>query len=128
MIQVHVSQINLVDLIRGMARRFQIFRQAPSCRPYKGSSARVDQDELRAGVDQEIICRGHDRGTSTIGILGGRQFWPISIHTEVSSSFSWFAAIQGIERIEDLVSLAPKGCFIAAEAIKRKAQKSTSNF
>ena len=65
---------------------------------------------------------------STIGILGGRQFRPISIHTEMSSSFSWFAAIQGTERIEDLVSPAPKGCFIAAEAIKRKAQKSTSNF
>ena len=54
----------------------------------------------------------------------GRHF----IHTGAAPSFLWFAAIQGIERIEDLVSLAPKGCFIAAEAIKRKAQKSTSNF
>jgi hypothetical protein len=69
-----------------------------------------------------------NRSELKIGILGGRQFWPISIDTEVSSSFSWFAAIQGIERIEDLAGLAPKGCFMAAEAIKRKAQKSTSSF
>jgi hypothetical protein len=31
----------------------------------------------------------------------------------------WFAAIQAIERIEDLASLAPKGCFIAAQTIDR---------
>src|SRR5947209_1316546 len=31
----------------------------------------------------------------------------------------WFAAIQGVERKQDLASLAPEGCFIAAEAIKR---------
>jgi hypothetical protein len=49
----------------------------------------------------------------------------------VASSFLWFAAIQDVERIEDLASLAPKGCFIAAKAIEReigqisKAQKAT---
>ena len=30
-----------------------------------------------------------------------------------------FAAIKGFERVEDLASLAPKGCFIAAKAVER---------
>ena len=43
----------------------------------------------------------------------------------------WLAAIQGIERNEGLANLAPKGSFIAAEAIERevgqisKTQKAT---
>jgi hypothetical protein len=40
-------------------------------------------------------------------------------HTE-ACSFLWFAAIQGIERKQDLAGLAPKGCLIAAQAIERE--------
>jgi hypothetical protein len=39
------------------------------------------------------------------------------IDTE-ACSFLWFAAIQGIKREQDLTGLAPKGCFIAAQAIE----------
>jgi hypothetical protein len=35
-------------------------------------------------------------------------------------SFLWFAAIQGIERKQDLTGLTPKGCLIAAQAIQRE--------
>jgi hypothetical protein len=31
----------------------------------------------------------------------------------------WFAAIQGIKRKQDLADLAPKDCFISAEAVER---------
>src|SRR5437762_1138310 len=43
----------------------------------------------------------------------------------------WFTAIQGVERKQGLAGLAPKGRFIAAEAVERevgqigKAQKAT---
>ena len=37
---------------------------------------------------------------------------------ETARSLLWFAAIQRIERIEGLAGLAPKGCFIAAEAVE----------
>src|SRR6516164_2767168 len=46
----------------------------------------------------------------------------------------WFAAIQGVERNQDLARLAPKGCFIAAEAVERevgqvgKTQKTSREF
>jgi hypothetical protein len=46
----------------------------------------------------------------------GRHF----IDTEAASSFLWFATIQGIEGKQDLANLAPKGCFIAAQAIERE--------
>jgi hypothetical protein len=35
-------------------------------------------------------------------------------------SFLWFAAIQGIERKQDLTGLAPKRHLIAAQAIERE--------
>ena len=35
-------------------------------------------------------------------------------------SFLWFAAVQGIESKQDLTNLAPKRCFVAAEAIECK--------
>ena len=50
---------------------------------------------------------------------------------DTAPSFLWFAAIQGIERKQDLADLAPKGCFISAEAVERevgqigKTQKAT---
>jgi hypothetical protein len=40
------------------------------------------------------------------------------IEAEEGSSFLWFASIQGIEGKQDPADLAPKGCFIAAEAIE----------
>ena len=36
--------------------------------------------------------------------------------TETAPSFLRFTAIQGIERKQDLVNVAPKGCFISTEA------------
>jgi hypothetical protein len=53
------------------------------------------------------------------------------IDTEAACSFLWFVAIQGIKRKQDLTGLAPKACFIAAQAIQRevgqigKTQKAT---
>ena len=38
---------------------------------------------------------------------------------ETAPSIPWFAAIQGIKRKQDLAGLAPKGCFISAEAVER---------
>jgi hypothetical protein len=35
----------------------------------------------------------------------------------------WFAAIQGIERKQDLGNLTPKGCFIATEAIEGEVRE-----
>ena len=51
--------------------------------------------------------------------------------TGVAPSFLWFAAVQGVEGKQDLASLAPKDCLIAAEALERevgqigKTQKAT---
>src|SRR5262249_10101598 len=39
---------------------------------------------------------------------------------ETALSLLWFAAIQRIERKQDLASLAPKRCFITAQAIERE--------
>ncbi len=38
--------------------------------------------------------------------------------TETPPSILWFAAIQDIKGKEDLAGLAPKGCFISAEAVE----------
>jgi hypothetical protein len=38
-------------------------------------------------------------------------------------SFLWFAAIQSVERKQDLTGLAPKSCLIAAQAIEREVRK-----
>ena len=48
----------------------------------------------------------------------GRQALPTA-DTETAPSVLWFAAIQGIKRKQDLAVLAPKGCFISAEAVER---------
>ena len=42
------------------------------------------------------------------------------VNWELSRPFLWFAAIQGIEREQDLAGLAPQGCFVSAEAIERE--------
>jgi hypothetical protein len=41
------------------------------------------------------------------------------IKTGAAPSFLWFAAIQGIKRLDDLASLAPGGSFIATDSIER---------
>ena len=46
----------------------------------------------------------------------GRQVYP---KTETAPSILCFAAIQGVKRKQDLAGLAPKRCFISAEAIER---------
>ena len=43
---------------------------------------------------------------------------PPPADTEGAPSIRWFAAIQGIKRKQDLAALAPKGCFISAEAVE----------
>jgi hypothetical protein len=40
-------------------------------------------------------------------------------YTEIAPSVLWSAAIQGIKRNQDLADLAPKDCFVAAEAVER---------
>jgi hypothetical protein len=40
--------------------------------------------------------------------------------TETAPSLLWFAAIQGIESKQDPTDLAPKSCFVSAEAIQRE--------
>ena len=42
---------------------------------------------------------------------------------ETALSLLWFAAIQRIERTQDLASLAPKRCFITAEAVEREVRQ-----
>jgi hypothetical protein len=59
-------------------------------------------------------------GAAVLPFIG---LWPLGtiiIEAEEGSSFLWFASIQGIEGKQDLADLAPKGCFIAAEAIERE--------
>jgi hypothetical protein len=43
--------------------------------------------------------------------------------TETAHSLLWFAAIQGIESEQDPTGLAPKSCFVSAEAIEREIGK-----
>ena len=43
----------------------------------------------------------------------------LAADTETAPSIPWFAAIQGIKSKKDLAGLAPKGCFISAEAVER---------
>ena len=50
----------------------------------------------------------------------GRQVLPAS-DAETAASFLWLTAIQGIERKQDTADLAPKTCFISAEAVEREA-------
>jgi hypothetical protein len=38
----------------------------------------------------------------------------------------WFAAIEGIESKQNLTGLAPKGCFVSAEAVERDARAVSS--
>ena len=56
---------------------------------------------------------------STLIALVGRQFSPAT-DTETAPSVLWFATIQCIESKQDLAGLAPKGCFVSAEAIERE--------
>ena len=55
---------------------------------------------------------------STLVALVGWLCLPAA-DTETAPSVLWFAAIQGIKRNQDLADLAPKGCFISAEAVER---------
>jgi hypothetical protein len=55
--------------------------------------------------------------SAIIALVDG-QCWTI-IDTKAARSFLWLAAIQGIERKQDLTGLAPKRCLIAAQAIER---------
>ena len=60
-----------------------------------------------------------DRRARRLTLLGtvDRQSLPAA-ETETAPSVLWFAAIQGIKRNQDLADLAPKHCFIAAEAVE----------
>ena len=58
-------------------------------------------------------------GTSIVVASVGRQLWPAA-DAETASSFLRFATIQCIERKQDLADLAPKHCFMSAEAIERE--------
>jgi hypothetical protein len=61
-----------------------------------------------------------------LGASTAARAWPLGtiiIEAEEGSSFLWFASIQGIEGKQDPADLAPKGCFIAAEAIEREVGK-----
>jgi len=55
-------------------------------------------------------------------------------YTEAAPSLPRFAAVQGIKSKKDLPGLAPKGCFISAEAVDRvvghigKSQKAKREF
>ena len=61
----------------------------------------------------------HRRARSKLIFVGpvGRQFLSAA-EAETAASVLWFAAIQGIERNQDLANLAPQSCFVAAEAIE----------
>ena len=66
-------------------------------------------------------CRSHAR-MSTLVALEGRQFLSAA-NMKTAPSFAWLAAIQGIERKQDLARLAPKGRFISAKAIKGEVRQ-----
>jgi hypothetical protein len=52
----------------------------------------------------------------TLVALEGRQF--LAADTELAPSFLRLAPIQGIKCKQDLAGLAPKGCFVSAEAVE----------
>jgi len=54
--------------------------------------------------------------TSTFVTLEGWHSLPPA-NVKAAPSFVWFAAIQGIERKQDLPRLVPKGSFISAKAV-----------
>ena len=64
--------------------------------------------------------KSNDRGnawiSSKLTFLGivDREF----AEAETAPSIPWLAAIQGIKSKKDLAGLAPKGCFISAEAVE----------
>ena len=70
------------------------------------------------GYSARFVEQCLDRRARLILIASvGRQLLPTA-DAETALSILWFAAIQGIKRKQDLAGLAPKGCFIPAEAIE----------
>jgi hypothetical protein len=73
-----------------------------------------------AGYSQSTVLPGLAaicaRQSTRIAFVG-RQFLAFA-DMHMAPSFLRFAAIQGIERKYDLTDLAPKGCFISAEAVE----------
>ena len=61
-------------------------------------------------------------GSSIVVASVGRPVLPAT-DTETARSLLWFATIQCIEGKQDLADLAPKGCFISAEAIEREVRQ-----
>ena len=66
-------------------------------------------------------CRSPTRTSIFVALEGWRVLPPANMKT--APSFVWFAAIQSIERKQDLARLAPKGCFISAKAIEREVRQ-----
>ena len=58
---VHVGDVDLVDLLRLVAGRFQARQQVAERRAEQAGGAGVDQHQLRAGVDEVAVDRGLDR-------------------------------------------------------------------
>jgi hypothetical protein len=59
MIPVHVGEQDVIHLLRAVARGAQVRLQLSEPRSEEAAAAGVDQDELRAAIDQECIigCR-----------------------------------------------------------------------
>src|ERR1700751_3035518 len=67
----------------------------------------------KALASSSSVCTAEQR--TNLILLG-----PVVLaYMEIAPSVLWFAAIQGIKRNQDLADLAPKDCFIAAEAVER---------
>ncbi|MNT14184.1 hypothetical protein D3C72_1491780 [compost metagenome] len=58
MVAVQVGQQHGVDLFRRVARRAQVFADAPERGPEAGCRARIDQHQVAAGMDQVGVDRG----------------------------------------------------------------------
>jgi hypothetical protein len=66
------------------------------------------------------LVAGLARASNSVFVAIGRQFSPAA-EMELAPSFLWLTTVQCIERKQDLACLAPKNCFIAAEAVERAA-------
>ena len=77
-------------------------------------SSTYDPDQCQSG---RAILRPPPRESTFLGLVD-QEFSPTA-DTETALSIPWFAAIQGIKRKQNVAGLAPKGCFISAEAIDR---------
>jgi hypothetical protein len=71
-------------------------------------------------LDGALIAAEYPIRELTFVVPGVRKFVPVADKQVAAPSFLRFAAIQGVERKQNLAVLAPRGCFIPAETVERE--------